>query len=156
VNGKMVTAPTLVDGYACLNRQWSGSDQITLEMAMPVERMEANPKVTEDHGRVAITRGPLVYGLEGLDHAGNLDIILAAQSAFTSEYRADLLGGITLIHATSTTGKPLTAIPFYTLANRGLSSQVVWIRQDGATPSPADWNGALYRIVEDRASRHHN
>ena len=65
------------------------------------------------------------------------------------------VGGVTLIHAASTTGPPLTAIPFYTLANRGLSSQVVWIRQAGATPRPADWTCAFCEFRRQPHSTNH-
>jgi len=37
---------------------------------MPVVRMEAHPEVVENKGKVAIRRGPIVYGFEGLDNDG--------------------------------------------------------------------------------------
>ncbi len=145
LNGKRVTSPQMVNGYACVKRKWSSNDKLVLQMSMLVERVEAHPKVTEDTGMVTITRGPLVYGLEGIDNGGNIETTLAAQPEFHTEYRANLLGGITVISTAASDGRMLTAIPFYAMANREPSSQRVWIRQEGMTSSSSGWDGLLYR-----------
>jgi DUF1680 family protein len=145
VNNKSISKPKLIDGYLCLNRKWSTSDTVTFDMSMPIERIEANPKIKQDNGMVTITRGPVVYGLEGIDNSGNTDSTLAARQEFKSEYRADMLGGITAVTATDNNGKTLTAIPFYAMANRELSSQSIWIKQDGKSENPIGWDGLLYR-----------
>lgn len=145
INGKKIIQPRSANGYVCLKRKWTNNDKLILQMSMPVVRMEAHPKVTANSGLVTIIRGPLVYGLEGVDNAGDIDVSLASLPEFKTEYHADLLGGITLIKANSNTGRVLTAIPFYAMANRELSSQSVWIRQDGKTESAVQWGRQLYR-----------
>jgi uncharacterized protein len=131
VNGNRVQHPSRSQGYLVLNRRWQPGDTVDLEFSLPVERVVAHPNVAADQGCVALQRGPLVFGLEALDHEGRIDITLPAWPRFTTQFEPDLLGGIVVIHAQGTDGKPITAIPFYSLANRGLSKQRVWI------PSPA-------------------
>jgi len=132
-------------GYARLERRWQAGDRVVLRLAMPMERIEAHPNVQANQGRVAIQRGPLVYGFEGLDNDGNLDFTLARDAGLTAEPRPDLLGGITVLKARTTDGRTVTAVPFYALANRGNSRQEVWMRQDGCQPTTTWWEGKLYR-----------
>ena len=40
---------------------------------MAVERLRAHPEVRQDAGRIALKRGPLVYCLEEVDNAANLN-----------------------------------------------------------------------------------
>lgn len=56
------------EGFVCLQRCWEAGDTLCLVLDMPVERIEANPMVKNLCGRVAITRGPLVYCAEGIDN----------------------------------------------------------------------------------------
>lgn len=56
------------DGFVYLKRCWKAGDTVSLTLAMPVERMEANANVKNLCGRVAVTRGPLVYCAEGIDN----------------------------------------------------------------------------------------
>lgn len=146
VNGaKMV--PSLVDGYAVIRRQWQKGDEVTFTMAMPVERIEANPKVEADRGRVALMRGPVVYGIEALDDPETADPLLPANPVFSTEYRADLLGGVSLVRWRDE-GREILAIPFFAMANRFSlhgSWQNVWLRQDGKKDDAAGWEGKLYR-----------
>jgi DUF1680 family protein len=133
-------------GYLRLARSWSAGDRVDLQMAMPVERLEANPNVQSCSGRVALQRGPLVYGFEGVDNDGNLDAVLARDPQFQVEPQSpDVLGGVARIKARAVDGRTLVAVPFYALANRGASCQEVWLRQDGWRPTPTWWEGRLYR-----------
>ncbi|MBZ0279060.1 MAG: glycoside hydrolase family 127 protein, partial [Anaerolineae bacterium] len=71
VNGEAVTAP-LEQGYLILDREWHAGDTVRLKLAMPVERIAANPQVRQDIGRVALQRGPVVYCLEEADNGAGL------------------------------------------------------------------------------------
>lgn len=148
VNGVTVRAPRLEKGYAVVERTWRKGDVVELDLPMPVERIEAHPAVAADRGMVAVRRGPLVYGFEGLDNGGNLDIALPADPQFSVEYRGDFLGGVNVIAARTADGRTVRAIPFYALANRGKSRQVVWVRQQGKAESARGWEGLLYRPLE--------
>ena len=89
--------------------------------------MLANDKVTEDAGRAAIQRGPILYALEGIDNGGPLkDVKIPLDTPLTSTFRAGLLGGVQAI--TGTVGdRTITAIPYYAWNNRGKGEMEVWI-----------------------------
>ena len=149
LGGRAVADPRTCKGYAVLQRRWKKGDTIELAMPMPVMRMEAHPSVTANTGKVALQRGPLVYGLEGLDNDGVPAVTLPplghSSPKFKQEHRADFLGGITVITGTSADGKPFTAIPFFALANREKSQQEVWLSQSDKKEDVSGWRGKLYR-----------
>ncbi len=126
VNG-VVTSVVLKDGYVVIDRLWTAdkTDIIKFELPMQVQRVKATDQVHADRGRVALKYGPLIFNFESVDQ--NLDSVLDPASPLTVEYRPDLLGGVTVVHGTSTDGKPLTAIPNYVRNNRGGRS-MVWIK----------------------------
>jgi uncharacterized protein len=150
-NGAVAPSPRVENGYATLTREWRAGDVVKLDLPMPVERIEAHPRVQADAGRVALQRGPIVFGLEGVDNAGNLSITLPADPQLRAAFRPELLGGITVITGRATDGRPFTAIPFYALANRGKSQQKVWLRQAGKTDEPDNGAERLYQRWEPKA-----
>ncbi len=153
VNGK-ATSGAKAGEYLPIRRRWSSGDRISLQMAMPVQVLEANSRVADDTGRVAVQRGPLVYCLEQVDQSSGVmltDVALELgkrpDSEFQTEMKSDLLGGVVVLHhtglsydrngsktlyprytgATETTKKiPLTFIPYYAWANRQPTSMQVW------------------------------
>lgn len=73
-------------GYVVLAREWRSGDKVALTMAMPVERLEANPAVKTNAGRVALRRGPVVYCVEGVDNSGSVaDLVVPRDAAITME-----------------------------------------------------------------------
>ncbi|HEX3043551.1 MAG TPA: beta-L-arabinofuranosidase domain-containing protein, partial [Bacillota bacterium] len=103
VNGVLVNVSSiLADGYALLKRVWSNGDRIELDLEMPVELIQANPKVRENAGKVAIQRGPLVYCLEEADNGPNLAAIsLELDSKLTASFDEDFGGGAVVIEGTA-------------------------------------------------------
>jgi hypothetical protein len=79
-------------------------------------------------GKVAVTRGPLVYCLESVDNPG-VDIFSArlVPASLQTEFTRDLFGGCTLIHGRTIDGKRLKFIPYSLWANRGESEMTVWL-----------------------------
>ena len=67
VNGQRVDSE-LENGYFVINRNWKKGDIIRIHFDMPVRTVVANPRVTDDRGRIAVERGPLVYCTEGADN----------------------------------------------------------------------------------------
>jgi hypothetical protein len=71
----------------------------------------------------------LVYCLESVDNPGldlfDTEIELAS---LTAEFDANLLGGIWVLSGKTAQGEAVTAIPYYSWANRGESQMVVWVR----------------------------
>jgi DUF1680 family protein len=112
---------------------------------MPVMRMESHPKVAENQGKVTIQRGPIVYGLEGLDNHAKPLVTLPKDPGFTLTFERNLLGGVMVVHGNTAEGKKFTAIPYYAFANRENSNQEVWLPQENKTETKKGWEGRLYR-----------
>jgi uncharacterized protein len=149
VNGKTVNLKAATaKGYAKVSRMWQKGDKIELLLPMPVERIEANPKVRQDVGRVALMRGPTVYCFEEVDNGGNLNSLeLAARPMLKVANDRKLGVPIIIGRATRTTdagwGKELyrpaadairkqvkvKAVPYFMWANRRVGEMVVWIRR---------------------------
>ncbi|WP_439504293.1 glycoside hydrolase family 127 protein [Sediminibacterium sp.] len=153
VNGKPVDYQ-LEKGYAVFNRTWKKGDVISFELPMEIEKVIANEKVKDDQGRFALQRGPIVYCLEGPDHADQAvqNIVVEEQTNFTANYNPSLLNGIlTLDGKGSATSRqvnsnqllkkelPVKAIPYYAWNNRGPGEMVVWIpsQESLSRPKPA-------------------
>ncbi|MGO1412165.1 MAG: glycoside hydrolase family 127 protein, partial [Microbacterium sp.] len=66
VNGEEA-GNAIEQGYLRIEREWADGDRVALRFDVPVRRVYADPRVTADVGRVAITRGPFVYCAEGVD-----------------------------------------------------------------------------------------
>ncbi|OVE83107.1 glycoside hydrolase family 127 protein [Natronolimnobius baerhuensis] len=145
VNGEIVS--TADESYVSLERTWD-DDRIAATFEHSTTVVEGHPAVAATAGRVAITRGPLVYCLEATDndrpiHQYHID----ATTEFTSTHRAGLLDGVTVLEADATvpslegwdrtlyrpaeassnTITPLTAIPYYAWDNRDAGPMRVWL-----------------------------
>jgi DUF1680 family protein len=126
VNGKRIPI-TITKGYARIRRRWKQGDDITLDIPMPVRRILAHPKVTDNAGLVAVQRGPIVYCAEWKDNGGRaLDLVLPDTAQLIAEHRKDMLGGVTVVSARF--GEEiLTLIPYYAWAHRGPGEMAVWL-----------------------------
>ncbi len=118
-------AVKLQNGYAVISREWKSGDRIELELPMAPQRIKADEQVVADRGRVALRCGPLVYCIESVDQ--DVEGVLHPDTPLTTDWRPDLLGGVTVIRGEFAGGKPFVAIPYYARANRG-GRFVVWMR----------------------------
>ncbi len=146
----------LRDGYLYITRIWKSGETLTLHFPMEVQIWQADPRVREDIGKVAVTRGPITYCLEEADNGANLHLLtLSPEAAATVEeavvagepVRTILLPGFREVlpdadaeEAGSRLGlyrpasrpekTPVTLrfIPYYTWANRGENEMAVWVR----------------------------
>jgi DUF1680 family protein len=154
VNGKAISGAT-PGQYLALRRQWTAGDVVQVKFGMTPQIIEANPRVVDDYGRVAVQRGPLVYCLERLDQPKgvqlfdvSLDVRQKGASAFREEFNKDLLGGIVVLKHTAAMSEKsssqsalyrtytveaskgrqveLTFIPYYAWANRVGTPMQVW------------------------------
>lgn len=143
-NGQSVS-PAVENGYAVF--AVAQGDVIAFADPMATVRIEAHPQAKADAGRVAITRGPLVYCLEGVDNHGEVDLQLANDPAFTVEKRPELLGGIDVIHGKTADGEAFTAVPLYVWDNRIAGKMSVWLRQKDKDVlwRAEGWKNRLYR-----------
>lgn len=110
----------------------TGVKTIGFDFDMSIKLRRAHPKVKGHAGKVAVTRGPLVYCLESVDNA-EIDIFTAQLDPFSlrEEFVSDLLGGCIIIHGKTTEGEPMIFIPYFLWANRGESQMVVWVHGKG-------------------------
>jgi len=136
-------------GYAPVRRPWRVGDRVHLDLDVEARLIEAHPRVAEGRGRVAVARGPIVYCLEGVDHPGIelLEAELDVDEPLVAEHDDGLLGGITVVRGMGSApldpypglyaplgadrtrarrGVPLTFVPYYAWANRGLATMTVW------------------------------
>ena len=131
-SGNQMTASGYDPGsaeYETIDRIWSPEGE-TLEFNfdMSIQLRHAHPKVKGHAGRVAITRGPLVYCLESVDNS-DIDIFAARldPSTLREEFAPELLGECVVIHGKTTDDKVLKFIPYFLWANRGESQMTVWV-----------------------------
>ena len=146
INGETIT-PVLKQGYAEVRRVWNSGDSVELEFAMEVNKKFSRYEVDVNRGRLALTRGPLVYCLEQVDNGDNLDAVtIGSEASFVAEERADLLGGIVALTGSGVreqtdsgelySERPpptqeinVTAVPYYAWNNRGPGEMLVWVRR---------------------------
>jgi uncharacterized protein len=140
INGKPVDYE-VEKGYAVLSKQWKKGDVVEVNLPMEIREITSNPKVENNNGKIALERGPLVYCAEWPDNNGQVsNIVLPANTTFTSEHKNDLLNGVTVIKAevpaikiednrVSTVRQPFMAIPYYAWAHRGKGEMMIWLPQ---------------------------
>jgi DUF1680 family protein len=143
-------------GYVPIRRRWTPGDIVKLQFDMTPQILEANARVVENNGRVAIQRGPLVYCLEGIDQRMGVslnDVALtvpagSTANGFRESFEKDLLQGVVVLRhdgaaiQTSETRRALyfpasttpnrssktelTFIPYYAWNNRKPTQMQVW------------------------------
>ena len=148
LNGNTVSFITK-DGFALIDREWHNGDSLEIDFAMPVQFVSAHPRVRENSGKVAVTRGPIVYCLEQADNGDGLYRIYCGQpNDVQFRYEEDLLEGVTTISFTGKKekdrnedalyrnsqetvyeDKPLRWIPYYAWANRTPGEMTVWVKK---------------------------
>ena len=135
-------------GYHYVEVEPGKTVEMQLMFSIPILRNYCNPMVSEDIGKVAISRGPLVYCLEEVDNGDNLcGLSLPEDTTFSYSFNPDILNGVGVITACGkklqlneanllyTNKKPekkdakLTFIPYYAWANRGENEMEVWVRE---------------------------
>jgi DUF1680 family protein len=74
-----------------IERVWQPNDEVEMILDMPVRQMVAHPNIKDCQGKIALQRGPIVYGFEALDNPGPAQLMLAEHPACKLERRPDLL-----------------------------------------------------------------
>jgi uncharacterized protein len=152
MNHKKFTAKTKSGNYLTIHRTWQNNDTVELDLPMPVQTIGCHPSVSDNVGKVALMRGPLVYCLENVDNSGLASVHLAAMKKriaatvapakgfkLKQPIPAIQFGGVQIKagealyypaakDAVQTKPAKLTAIPYFAWANRSKNSQMtVWI-----------------------------
>lgn len=140
VNGKPTTYQ-VEKGYAVIDRTWQKGDVVEVKLPMDVRQVAARSEVKADQDRIALQRGPLVYCVEGVDNADKVwNLLVPAQPTFETKQHQVLDEPVVAIQANlsvveaapdglsiQTKPQTITAIPYYTWANRGKSTMQVWL-----------------------------
>jgi DUF1680 family protein len=153
VNGKEIAGPKPGE-YMAIRRRWAENDTIDLSFDMTTRMLKANPAVTEDRGRVAFQRGPIVFCMEHLDqpdHGVGMNLAgytVLPEGATMEQFEPQLLDGVMVLTHPATISKTATdvplyfpastpkapaspttvkLIPYYAWANRESASMQVWI-----------------------------
>lgn len=176
VNGQTVPLGAAKRGsYVAIERKWSPGDMVTFNLPMSPVVMASNPRISDDYGRVAMQRGPLVYAMEQIDQNGVslADAFVKFGGLVTAEIRAevrkDLLGGVTvlkvpglaaekpvsdeplyqpLVTALGRSRRPtaLTFIPYYAIGNRDPTPMEVWAPLMRVEPNIENKTGTGYVV----------
>ncbi|MGY5765241.1 glycoside hydrolase family 127 protein [Brachybacterium sp. DNPG3] len=145
------------DGYVRLTGDWADGDLISFDFPMPVRIMQADPRVREDAGRVAIQRGPITFCAESADNGEDLHLLSLDPSALDpyaiaieewdalgepmvrlrvparrdpGAEAADAAGASLYTVYRGPRSEPAEAllIPYFAWANRGENEMSVWLR----------------------------
>jgi DUF1680 family protein len=147
INGSPVQLQT-ERGYAIMHRVWKTGDSVALRLAMPVERIYSDRRVSSSAGKVALQRGPIVYCLEEIDNNAGLNaVILPRDAELKSDFEESLLGGVATISASAQkigkyagdslysanrgtlTATTVKAVPYALWGNREQGEMLVWINE---------------------------
>lgn len=139
------------EGYVYLTGLWRDGDRVELSFPMDVRLSAANPRVREDLGKAAVTRGPICYCLEQADNGEDLHLLRVDAGAIDraavkrieiggqemrsvelAGFRTELPGEGSALYADYAPPKEAPAtlkfIPYYAWANRGEGEMRVWVR----------------------------
>jgi DUF1680 family protein len=130
-------AYVMKNGYA-----YFAADCVNVRFDMPVTLYEANPRVQNNAGAVCVTRGPIVYCLEGVDNGKQLRSILLDRNVSFEITNGEAFGvptlktkawkrvwsqGLYRILSDELEEVDLRFIPYFGFANRGISEMLVWV-----------------------------
>jgi uncharacterized protein len=115
--------------YLEIDRFREGETKVELHLDVTVAMHHPHPKVRSNRGRLAISRGPLVYCLESIDNpsVGMADAVLSGRHPIVEKNDEDLPGGVVKLVSQDADGRPLVFIPYYCWANREPSRMQVWV-----------------------------
>ena len=142
LNGKTIDCE-IRNGYAYLTHSFTASDEVVVTFDLGVKRVYASSKVSADSGRVAFTRGPLVYCAEGVDNDEDVLCLQVQPDSPVELLPSNELNGMTKVivegvgleagdalYSTQRAkqhARRVTLIPYYAWSNRGLSQMRVWL-----------------------------
>jgi DUF1680 family protein len=150
VNGKRTDAEPKPGAYLALKREWRAGDKVELTLPMKPRLIEANPLVETNRNHLAVMRGPVVYCMESVDLPAGVklaEVRLPRRMQLSAAREKNKLGDLVIIKGAATRlrlpnwdqqlyreftlGKPeklpVTFIPYYAWANRGVSEMSVWL-----------------------------
>lgn len=135
----------LKDGYAYFTAD-NGEIKLDITFDMSINFVEADPRVEECAGKVAVCRGPVVYCAESCDNGENLSALEldTADPQFKTEENGEFINAVTVngfrnsheenkLYSKLGSGKKtrvrIKMIPYYAFANRGEGEMFVWMNK---------------------------
>ena len=155
VNGTVINNGKLENGYLGIERVWKRGDCVELHFDMKPRMVQANERVSADHGRVSIERGPIVYCAEWPDNDFDLGgMLLNQKPKFTindsqlkskdgGEYGIKTLTTDAQLLNFDDSGRLATKdvkvklIPYYAWNHRGSGRMLVWLPRQLRATTPA-------------------
>lgn len=147
IDGKEEDTQVMDNGFIYINKNFEELTKITLELDDKAYLMQSNDKVHFNMGRVAISRGPLVYCLEEVDNGSGLNQICIDGSSELIVKKEETWNGSTAIYTKGYRQKSFSpeqglyqpyskneeeveikAIPYHLWNNREPGEMQVWVR----------------------------
>jgi DUF1680 family protein len=124
LNGK--TIPFEIEaGYITLQRKWNKGDTIALYFPMKVRAVATQAVVTENQGKIAIEKGPIVYAFEEIDNSLPLEQMeIPSEGPYQTQFQKKVLNGVEVLSINN-----YKAIPYYSWSNRGIGKMKVWVNE---------------------------
>lgn len=134
------------DGYAILRREWAEGDQVEMKLLLKPRWIYADPRVSENVGKVCLGYGPMVYCFEESENGTDLHCILpeTAQEVQTTSL-SEMFEGLPGLRGTGYRLQPAeklysacpptmitcywTAVPYHLWGNRGKGEMRVWMNR---------------------------
>lgn len=138
VNGEAIQAD-VVKGFVEINRLWSKGDVIELDLPMDIRFNTCDEKVVANHGRLSVTRGPLVMCAEEADNEGAVQRLYLpklpkSDSCQLSQIEDGILKGTPMVSVPGAElvdgeshNTDIKFIPYLAWNNRGNASMIVWM-----------------------------
>ena len=137
VNGQISTAITRMKSangldfngarWIKLARIFNPGDEIKLQFGMPIRLIKQDKRIRGCGGKIAVTRGPIVYCLESIDNSEDIFNVLVDPGSLHAELDHSVLDGIWMIKGTSMNGQPVSFIPYMLWGNRGSGKMNVFV-----------------------------
>ena len=159
VNGQK-TDFRMEKGFAVVKRNWEPGDVVELNIPMPVRFVDCIPEVSENIGKTAVTRGPLVYCAEEVDNAGPVQRLYLGDvnesQAKVANISSGVLQGLESItlpgmekKVEGITTREITMVPYYAWCNRGDNrTMLVWLNDEASTASIGQQAMAYLRNIK--------
>jgi len=109
-------------GYAVITKAWKPNDKVQVNLPMPVRKVKADTRIKDDIGKTALQKGPVIFCAEWKDNGGKVsNLRLPSKASFNVQFEPGMLGGVDVLKSDG-----ITAIPYYSWANRGEGEMMVW------------------------------
>lgn len=140
-----------VNGYCYLDGTWEPGDQVCFNFPMEAKFFQADDRVRENIGKVAVMKGPIVYCAEEKDNTPNLHLYKVLPKEGTEDEQVvierQIFPALSVKALKKVESAPaaslyqeyaekkyedaeLMLIPYFAWANRGENEMMVWMRAE--------------------------